>query len=632
MCGICGIYDRASSVERQIIKVMADTIVHRGPDDEGYFLEGGLGLGMRRLSIIDLHSGKQPIFNEDCSAVVVFNGEIYNFVEVREQLIKKGHLFKTLSDTEVIVHLYEEFGLDFPLYLRGMFAIALFDRSRKRLILVRDRLGKKPLFYAQCGTRLIFGSEIKPILTAAPELRKANDRSIQPFFRFGFIPEPETAYQNIFQLPPGCLMDYDGEIIHLKKYWDMDFPPRNPSDPQPSTASYRQELDRLLEEAVRIRLISDVPLGAFLSGGLDSSLVVAYMSRLMSQPVKTFTIAFDEQSFDESIDAQRVADYCHTDHHVLTLRVNELRRDFFETIDEIIRHTDEPFGDSSAFPTYFVSRIAREHVKVILAGDGADEIFGGYTLFQGLRFAKLYSRIPAWIRNNLIAPGLNLGVNLVSPGPQRWKALAWQKRISDSNLPLIEMLASKFSITPPAILDRLIPGAPLVLDQDERSGVHWIVLGNSRDSFLQTQYADTRFFQVNDMLVKVDRMSMAHSLEVRNPYLDHHVVGFAASLPTNLKLRGWTTKAILRDIASRYLPAETVNKKKHGFGIPFPFWMRQTLWEEIRNILMSNDSIYSSIDRATVEKVLIAHKQGEFDYSRLIWCLLAFESWHRQYL
>lgn len=632
MCGICGIYgNKGEPVDYALLKEMTDTIVHRGPDDDGFFVEGGVGLGMRRLSIIDLAGGEQPISNEDGQVVTVYNGEIYNYANLREQLTARGHTFRTDSDTECIVHLYEEFGSDFVCELRGMFAIALFDRSRQRLLLARDRLGKKPLFYAFVGGRLLFGSEIKPLLVAAPELRQVNQRAIQPFFRFGFVPEPETAYKDIFKLPAGSLLECQDGNLSIRRYWDLSFSkPSVDSERRRSAEDYQDELDALLEESVRMRLMSEVPLGAFLSGGLDSSLVVAYMSRLMSKPVKTFTIAYDESAFDESEDAKRVADHCHTEHHVKVLRLDDIKRGFFGTVDEIVHHTGEPFGDSSALPTYHVSKLAREEVTVILAGDGADEVFGGYTIYQGLRFAQAYQHLPGWIRHGIVAPGMERWVKMSEPGPRRWRANAWQKRFADSDLPLPEMLVSKYSKVASSLLDRLVRDDGQSLD--ERSGLQWMKFGDAIDPFEKIQYSDTRFVQLNDMLVKVDRMSMAHSLEVRSPYLDHKVVEFAATLPPSLKLRRYETKAILRDVAARYLPVQNVRKRKHGFGVPISLWFRDALWQEVSERLMSSSVIREYLNIAVVSEILEEHHSGRSDYSQLIWCLLMFDAWHGIYL
>lgn len=631
MCGICGVFD-TRPVQIECLQSMTDSIRHRGPDADGFFVEANVGLGMRRLSIIDVAGGKQPLTNEDGTVIVVFNGEIYNYPDLRAQLLSHGHTMRTQSDTECIAHLYEEYGADFVQHLRGMFAIALYDRRARKLLLARDRLGKKPLFYAYRQGRLLFGSEIKPILLAAPELRRINERTILPFFRFGFVPEPETAYEGIFKLPPGGLLEFDGNEPCVQRYWDLNFPENGNAHPRKTAQEYRDELDSILREAVRIRLMSEVPLGAFLSGGPDSSLVVAYMSQLIQEPVKTFTIAFDEAAFDEQSAALNVAQHCRTEHHVMQLSLEAIRREFFATLDEIVRHTDEPFGDSSALPTYYVSKLAREHVTVALGGDGADEVFGGYTVYQGLKFAQLYQRLPKWTRRSIIIPAVDLWATRQTAGAPRWDANSWQKRLADSELPLREMLASKFSITTPPLLNRLVPNQRDGLDSDAASGALWVLLGSSDHPFEQTLYATTRFDQVNDMLVKVDRMSMAHGLEVRHPYLDHKVVEFAATIPPDLKLRGFETKAILRDIAARYLPKSNARKKKHGFGVPIPVWFREALYPELRDRLASSQAVADYLAPQTVNAVIEAHRQGVDNYSQLLWCLLIFDSWHHQYI
>lgn len=612
---------------------MTDVIEHRGPDDEGYFVnDKGIGLGMRRLSIIDLSGGKQPIESETGQVVVVFNGEIYNYPSLRSELGKQGHIFRTKSDTEVIVHLYEQFGLDFTKHLRGMFAIALYDCTENRLILARDRIGKKPLYYAHVAQTLIFGSEIKSILIAAPELRKTDEKMLYTFLRFGFIPEPQTIYPEIYQLPAGSLLVFNGKTKEISRYWDIDFQNEQAQRANYSTKDYEAELDSLLEEAVKIRLLSDVPLGAFLSGGPDSSLIVAYMSRLLNKPVKTFTISFEEKEFDESDDAWRVSQFCHTDHHVRILKLSEIRKEFFSTIDKIVHHTDQPFGDSSALPTYYVSQLAGQELKVILGGDGADEVFGGYKHYQAFKFSKSYQLIPKQIRTGLLAFLIEQWVAQQPAGHKRIHAQLWQKRIADSNLPLQEMLSNKYSVTSTLMLGKLMPKTAALFRAEERSCVNQIPFGNARTPFEQMQYADLMFHQLNDMLVKVDRMSMANSLETRHPYLDHKVVEFAFALPTELKLRGYETKAILRDLASKYIPIQNARKKKQGFVVPIKLWLQKELWQESYERILTSNFIQSSMDIATVKSVLTQHKEGTADFHNLIWCLLVIASWDAMYL
>jgi asparagine synthase (glutamine-hydrolysing) len=622
MCGICGVYGR-DTADPALVCAMADTLVHRGPDHRGCFTEGGVGLGVRRLSIIDLEGGDQPIRNEDGSVVVVQNGEIYNYRELRTTLTAKGHRFRTQSDTEVLVHLYEERGADFPSALEGMFAVALYDRTRRRLFLARDRMGKKPLYYARTTGGLLFGSEAKPLLLADPSLCRVFPEAVRLYFRYGFVPEPRTIYPDVYKLPPASILSYDGQDTTIRTYWDLEI---RPEKPRPRR-EYLEELDALIESAVRRRLTSEVPLGAFLSGGPDSSLIVATMSRVQREPVETFTIAYSEDGFDESSAAARVARRFHTRHHVKLLSQEDLRGSFFTDVERIVRHTDEPVGDSSALPTYHLCRLAREGVKVILGGDGADEVFAGYTLFQGLRFAEFYRKLPPALRRGVIQP---LAARLAAsrpPGASRWAAQAWCKRLADSNLDLEEMLASKFSLTPREEVDRLLlplSGAP--------SEIGEIPLGSGAGIMDQAQYAVTRFQQVNDMLVKVDRMSMAHSLEMRSPFLDHQVVEFAARLPWKYKLKGWETKSLLRDLAARYLPASNARKKKQGFGVPISSWFRGALETELRARVRESRAFREFARADEVTRILEEHRLGVCDHGRLLWCLLTFDAWHRAYI
>lgn len=622
MCGICGVYGR-DEADPVLVRAMADTLLHRGPDSGGCFVEGGVGLGVRRLSIIDLEGGDQPIHSEDGSVVVVQNGEIYNYRELRGTLTAQGHVFRTQSDTEVLVHLYEERGDDFPSALEGMFAVALYDRTRRRLVLARDRMGKKPLYYARTAQGLCFGSEVKPLLLADTSLRRVSPEGVRLFFRYGFVPEPRTIYPDVYKLPPASVLFYDGRDIIVRNYWDLVI---RPEKPRPRR-EYLEELDVLFEAAVRRRLASEVPLGAFLSGGPDSSLIVATMSRVRREPVETFTIAYREDGFDESSAAARVARRFHTRHHVKLLSLEELRGSFFTDVDRIVRHTDEPVGDSSALPTWHLCRLAREEVKVILGGDGADEVFAGYTLFQGVRFALGYRKLPPGLRRALIQPLAERWAAGRPAGPLRWAAQSWCKRLSDSNLDLEEMLVSKFSLTPGEDVDRLL--LPL---SEPRTRRDEIPLGAGAGIMDQAQYAVTRFQQVNDMLVKIDRMSMAHSLEMRSPFLDHHVVEFAARLPWRFKLKGWETKSLLRDLAARYLPAGNARKRKQGFGVPISLWFRGALETELRARLLESRAIREFARADEVTRILGEHHLGVRDHGQLLWCMLTFDAWHRAYI
>lgn len=637
MCGIAGLVDPGmpGADIRRTLQPMTDAIAHRGPDDEGFYAAEGIGLGMRRLSIIDLAGGRQPIASEDGHIQVVFNGEIYNYRELHASLSSRGHVFRTRSDTEAIVHAYEEQGVECLASLRGMFGIALWDARARRLLLARDRLGKKPLFYAHRGRRLLFGSEIKAILAADPSLAEPDPHALIPYLRYGFVPEPGTMFRHIRKLPAGHWLTYDGGRVRLAPYWRLRFcdGEADHKDPQ----QLRDELDALLEEAVRIRLMSEVPLGVFLSGGLDSSTVVAYAHKAGLHPLKTFTIGFDRAAWDESPDAAVVARHFQTEHHVLHLRAEDLARDLPKTVLGLVRHFDEPFGDSSALPTYYVSHLAREHVTVILSGDGGDELFAGYSTYRGLKFAEQYRRLPAWLGRRVL-PALCRGAAGVLPAGRRYGVLRAAKVLQESALPFETMFFSKGAICDFDLLCRLLTRemAAYVAPPGPPEGLSDIasVFRSTLPALSKASYAHLRFSLLDDILVKVDRMSMAHSLEVRSPLLDHHLVEFAASVPPALKLRGWQTKAILRDVLQRYLPPETLHKKKQGFSVPLREWLRTGLHEMVGGYLDSaNGRLPPDLfNHAGIQTLLKQHRRGEADYSRVIWALLNYAAWHDLYV
>jgi len=633
MCGIAGIVDPALPREEilRIVRRMVDTLVHRGPDDDGYFADDGVGLGIRRLSIIDVAGGHQPLGNEDGRIQAVCNGELYNFADVRARLQARGHTFRTGSDVEIVPHAYEEFGIECLSEIRGMFGLALWDGGARRLLLARDRLGKKPLFYSYRRGRLLFGSEIKALLAADPELAEENEEALAPYFRFGFVPEPMTAFRHVWKLPAAHRLVHQDGNLAIEPYWELD-PGADPVPPV-DHAEAVEELDRLLEEAVRIRLVSDVPLGIFLSGGLDSSTIVAYAHRSGQHPLKTFTIGFDRPSWDESPDAQLVADHFGTDHHVLVLREEDLAASLQETIFTLVRHCDEPFGDSSALPTYFVSKLAREHVTVILGGDGGDEIFLGYSSYRGIRFAEQYRRLPAFLASGLIPGALGLAARWM-PAGRRYGLQRAQKVLRDSVLPFEQMYAAKQSVCRETVIRQLFGSEP------PGAGDRWFppdvaaTLHSGLPSLAKAGFSDLRFGLVNDMLVKVDRMSMASSLEVRTPLLDHRLVEFVSALPPDFKLRGWQGKAILRDTVGPALPRATLRKRKQGFAVPLREWLRTNLNEMVGDYLEARDGGLSAdiFDRSGVRRILREHRGGEADHSTAIWLLLIYATWHDLYL
>jgi asparagine synthase (glutamine-hydrolysing) len=623
MCGIAGIVSAAADdrIEASTIHRMCQAIVHRGPDDEGIFVKGGTGLGMRRLSIIDLAGGHQPVFNEDRSVWVVFNGEIYNFPELRAELEQRGHQFYTHTDTEVIVHLYEEMGADCVTKLRGMFAIALYDEKRKSLLLARDRLGKKPLYYALHGGRVYFGSEIKAMLAAAPELKTVDPEGILQFFYFGYVPDPYSAFRDIRKLPPGHLAEFRSGEIQVRSYWDV--PQYGTHDPGSDDACL-EEMERRLAEAVRIRLISDVPLGAMLSGGVDSSLVVALMARYSSEPVKTFSIGFGKADFNEAEYARLVAERFSTDHHELIVEP-----DISEILNQVTGMMEEPFGDSSMIPTYYVSKLARQHVTVALSGDGGDELFAGYDRYIVNWKRRHYDFIPPWVgrlyRNHLYER---------LPSSVKGRKLAW-----NITLPSRDRYLDGVSFLPALHRERALFSREFV--NSARSWVNpfeqferYYDQAPAADQLSRLLYLDTKTYLTADILAKVDRMSMANSLEVRCPILDHEFVGWAASLPMHYKFRNGTRKFMFKKLAERLgIPPQLLHRQKRGFSMPLVHWMRKELKDGLLPILLEPRTLQRGyFEPQAIRTIMDEHLRGVRDRSGVLWILLVFELWHRNFL
>ncbi len=529
MCGIAGVVsaDRTDQIEESTVHRMCQAIVHRGPDDQGILAKQNTGLGMRRLSIIDVAGGHQPIFNEDRSAWIVYNGEVYNFPELRPELEASGHRFSTNTDTEMIVHLYEEMGVDCVKKLRGMFAFALWDDRRQRLLIARDRLGKKPLHYALYRGKLYFASEIKSILAVAPELAEVNRAALMQYMYLGYIPDPATAFVGIHKLPPGHLLEFERGEVRISKYWDL---PEYGTHQPKSEEQCLEELEWRLAEAVRIRLISDVPLGAMLSGGTDSSTVVALMARASSKPVKTFAIGFTQSDFDESKYARIVAQKFATEHHELMLEP-----DVLGALEKITHSLEEPFADSSTLPTYFISCLARQHVTVALSGDGGDELFAGYERYaiqqRREKFASIPQSVWRFYRQRLFP---------LVPKGTRGRQLSY-----NISLPWRERYADEMCFVP--AFEREMP----LLSQDFRATIaengdprdlllHYFETAPAHDPLSQMLYVDTKTYLVEDILTKVDRMSMLTSLEVRVPLLDHLFVELVTGLGPQWKMRGGT--------------------------------------------------------------------------------------------
>ncbi|MGE0126883.1 MAG: asparagine synthase (glutamine-hydrolyzing) [Blastocatellales bacterium] len=633
MCGIAGTIGSTASLAGvaacEMIGRMCDVIEHRGPDDWGFrvenFGDSHLAIGMRRLSIIDVASGHQPICNEDGSVWIVFNGEIYNYRELREDLIARGHRFVTRTDTETIVHLYEEEGERCVERLRGMFGFAIWDSRSKSLLLARDRVGKKPVHYAQSNGAFVFGSEIKSLLRHPAIKREVNLEAISDFLTFGYVPDPQTAFKGIYKLPPGHTLSFKDGQIRTRRYWNFSYDGESSSEPRLTENEYVGRLRQLLAESVRVRLESEVPLGAFLSGGIDSSTVVALMARQMNQPVKTFSIGFGEADFDELKHARVTARLLETDHHEFVVTPDVCR-----LAEEVIWHHDEPFADVSSLPTYIVSKMAREHVTVVLSGDGGDEVFGGYQRYLIEREREKFELIPSFIRHQVFlrlsralprgAYGKRyLSINSRDAGPRYVDALSYFDE---------ETKRSLFSKSLLAELNGYTSAKPFEEIFEEPV---------SRARLDRLMYLDSKTYLPGDILVKVDRMSMAHSIETRAPLLDHRLIEFAQIIPASLKLRrttrGWETKYILKQAVEGLIPNEIIHRPKQGFDVPIKHWLKRELGEMCHDLLTSSSARQRGyLNVKTVAGLLQEHRLGVRDNARHLWALLALELWHRSFI
>lgn len=623
MCGIAGIkgFDSKASPDKATVHRMCQTIVHRGPDDEGTYVREDVALGMRRLSIIDLAGGHQPIHNEDGTVWIVFNGEIYNFQDLRTELEARGHHFYTNTDTEAIVHLYEDYGADCVSKLRGMFAFAVYDEKSQRLLLARDRLGIKPLHYAIHEGQLLFGSEIKAILAAAPELAEIRPEAVLDYLYCGYIPDPLTAFRKIRKLSPGHLLTFEKGESQVRSYWEV--PAFGTYEPK-SEGECLEELSHRLAEAVRIRLISDVPLGALLSGGTDSSIIVAMMARASSGPVKTFSIGFEKDDFDETQYARLVAEKFGTEHHELVFAPN-----LAEELDHLTRAMEEPFGDSSMLPTYYVSRLARQHVTVALSGDGGDELFGGYERYQIHRSFPFSEGIPKWMGKlfrGQIYPRLPYGTygrqflhNFSLPSSERYlDAIAFRPTLDGQR----DLLSGEFRRSLDSRWD------PLDLFREH------LAKADAPDALSRLLYLDMKTYLPGDILTKVDRMSMLTSLEVRVPILDHKFVEWVTSLSSRWKWRGKVQKYILKKLAERVgVPRDVIYRRKQGFALPLVHWIRRDLKEEFVRILLEPRTLQRGyFDPQAVRLLLDEHFSGRRNHAGRLWRLMVFELWQRNYL
>ncbi len=626
MCGIVGIFDTrgAATVERALLNKMNQSQFHRGPDEGGLHVEPGVGLGHRRLSIIDLSSGQQPLFNEDGSVVVVFNGEIYNFQELVPELQAAGHVFRTRSDTEVIVHAWEEWGEACVERFRGMFAFALWDRNRKTLFLARDRLGVKPLYYALLSDgQLIFSSELKALLVHPSLSREIDARAVEDYFAYGYVPEPKTIYDSASKLPPGHTLTLrtGAPLPAPRQYWDIPFKPL----PALSEGDVAEELIARLREAIKIRLISEVPLGAFLSGGVDSSAVVAMMAQVSGGAVNTCSISFNDPAFDEARYAALVAERYHTRHYV-----DRVESDDYGLIDTLAGIYDEPYADSSALPTYRVCQLARKHVTVALSGDGGDENLAGYRRYRWhLYEERMRGLLPLGLRRPVF--GL---LGSVYPkadwAPKIFRAKTTFEALARDG---VEGYFHGVSVMSDAMRGRLFSADFKKRLQGYRAieVMREHVRNAPEHPLSRVQYLDMKTYLVGDILTKVDRASMAHALEVREPLLDHKLMEWWSGLSPDLKLRGTEGKYIFKKALEPHLPREVLYRPKMGFSIPLAAWFRGPLRERVRDAVLGETLAATGIfDRGYLQQMVEQHQSGRRDYSASLWTVLMFEAFVRR--
>jgi len=615
MCGICGVYNFGTGepADPVALKRATDAMAHRGPDDEGFYLDGVLGLGNRRLSIIDLPGGHQPIANEDESVWITFNGEIYNYRDLRPGLLARGHQFRTNSDTETILHLYEEYDLNCIAHLRGMFAFAIWDNRRRRLLLARDRLGVKPLFYRLDPGRLAFASELRALrelLSRAPEI---DPQSIYDFFGFRYIPAPRTFYRGVEKLLPGHYLVADPSGVHSHAYWDIP-PEEETAKPAKDITA---EIVEQLRESVRLRLIADVPLGVFLSGGTDSSAVVAFMAELGARPLRTFSVGFDESEYSELPFARAVARRYSTEHHELVVKPEHLS----DELPRLVAFRDEPVAEPTDVALYLISRMAAQSVKVVLAGEGGDELFAGYPKYAADRLAGLVSALPEEATRALIRwlpyrqRRVKIALEALSIRDEAERSVTWFASFSREE---------RENLFAPEFLAQVDPS------HSARVFERYLEKVRDRSPLKRMLYADLKVWLPDNLLLRGDLMTMAASIEERGPFLDHRLVEMAARLPTRLLTRGFRTKALLKDALRPYVPEEALFRRKVGFRVPVSEWFRKPLRPLVADLLLSAQAAARGyFNPRTMEKFVREHFDGVRDRQKQLWALVNFELWCR---
>jgi asparagine synthase (glutamine-hydrolysing) len=624
MCGIAGFISKektSPTAEREVLlDKMCRTITHRGPDEQGTIVKDRAALGMRRLSIIDLKSGQQPIFDCSGNLAIVFNGEIYNYQTLKKDLEQRGHKFKTNSDTETIVHAYEEFGADCLKYLRGMFAFAIYDFAQESLFIARDRVGKKPLFFSKTANgNFVFGSELKVLIEHGEISKEVDYSALDSYLTFGYVPEEFCIFKQVEKLAPGHFLTYKNGEIKTQKYWDFTYS----GAPEIKTeAEYIEILREKLKESVKIRLLSEVPLGAFLSGGVDSSAIVAMMSQISNTPVKTFSIGFNEDSYNELKYARIAAKHFETEHHEFVVTP-----DLVEIVDDLVWHFDEPFADSSALPTFMVAKMARDYVTVVLSGDGGDELFAGYTRYVTDQKRRGFANLPKFVRQNVLR---KIGENL--PHGAKGKNFLYNTsldpvdRYIDSvsyfgNLNRNELYSANFR--------RKLNGDFGKASNMFREIADSVASDNAVDKLL---YLDSKTYLPSDILTKVDRMTMATSLEARVPLLDHELIEFVQKIPAEMKLKGTETKYIFKKALEGIVPQEILYREKQGFGVPINEWINAQLKSRIHETLLEKKTLERGYFEGKYIKTLLdEHSKKRRDHSHSLWILWMLELWHRRF-
>lgn len=619
MCGISGFYhfSKDRQANAAVLKKMTDVISHRGPDGEGFYTRRNLALGHRRLAIIDLSTGEQPMYSRDNQIVLVFNGEIYNYIELREELIKLGNKFTTTSDTEVIINAYRTWGTDCQNRFNGMWAFALWDEEKGRLFVSRDRIGEKPLYYSTYDDTFVFGSEIKSVLAyGVPETSRIEMSEL--YLTMSFIPAPYTFYKNVHQLMPGKYLVVDSDGAKEKTYWDL--PDLTEKDLRKDKLSIEKEFEDLFNDSVRIRMRSDVEFGAFLSGGLDSSCVVSTMTRYTSRPVQTFTMGFENKQYDERHLAKLVANKYNTDHHEGIVTSEH----FDAALTKVLHQYDEPFGDASAIPTGHISKYAAEYVKMVLTGDGGDEVLSGYTTYQGEKFAQQYQMLPSFVRKSLPALA-NISAKPLR-GSLRYKLNRVSKVLQSSDQPFEKRLLTKLAHTlPENIVEIMQPGLKTISFYDFYNQA--MKKCRFTDPFYKLMYFQHKVTLPGDMLTKVDRMSMAYSIETRIPFLDYRIIELLFGVDKTVKTKGYINKVILRNaVANKSLPSELLEARKKGFSVPLRDWFKEdSLDQKVRSMLLQNNK--GIFNAKGVEKLINQNKKGEFDIGNFIWMVLVLKRW-----